>query len=155
MNRPTRLLLAAGALLALLLAGCGVRPSDVISGGPAPAGTVEGVRFYLLSDGEPTVVLRGLKPMRLDEMLSVLAAGPTPTEQQAGFTSEVPADIAPAKIGVAGDGVLVSLATEVRGLSVLAVVQIVCTVQAVAGDAPVTLVNGEQSRGPLKCPAYL
>ncbi|SNT11716.1 hypothetical protein SAMN05421812_103238 [Asanoa hainanensis] len=149
-----RLLLAVGALLALVLAGCGVRPSDVITGGPAPASTVEGVRFYLLSDDQPTVVLRGLKPMKLDDLLSLLADGPTEAERAAGLTSEVPPGIAPVKVGTAGDGVLVSLSTDVRGLSVLAVVQIVCTIQGVAGAAPVTLVNGEQRRGPLSCPGY-
>lgn len=152
MNRPIRLLLAAGALLSLLLAGCGVRPSDVITGGAAPAGAVEGVRLYLVSEGEPMVVLRGLKPMKLDDILNLLAAGPDPTEQQAGLTSEVPAGIAPVKVGTRGDSLVVALSTDVRPLSVLAVIQIVCTVQAIAGTAPVTLVSGEQSRGPLQCP---
>ncbi|MEV4536169.1 hypothetical protein AB0J82_20470 [Asanoa sp. NPDC049518] len=149
-----RLLLAAGALLALLLGGCGVRPSDVITGGPAPAGTVEGTRFYLISDGQPAVVLRGLKPLKLDDVLRELAAGPTPAETKAGFTSEVPAGITPTKVGIAGDGVLVSLSTDVRSLSVLATVQIVCTVQAISGPTPVTLVNASQTRGPLRCPVY-
>jgi hypothetical protein len=155
MNRPIRLLLAAGALLALLLAGCGVRPSGVITGGPAPAGTVEGVRLYLVADGEPTLVLRGLKPVFLDDVLDLLAAGPDPTEQRAGFTTEVPAGIAPVKVGARGDSTVVSLSTDVRALSVLAVVQIVCTVQAMAHDGSVTLVSGEQSRGPLRCPVSL
>jgi hypothetical protein len=152
MNRPTRLLFAAGAVLTMLLAGCGVRPSDVITGGSAPVGTVEGVRLYLLSDGEPTLVLRALKPVFLDDVLNLLAAGPDPTEQQAGFTSEVPAGIAPVKVGARGDSTVVSLSTDVGALSVLAVVQIVCTVQAMASDGSVTLVSGEQSRGPLQCP---
>ncbi len=60
------------------------------------------------------VVLRGLKPMKLDDILDLLAAGPDPTEQQAGFTSEVPAGIAPVKVGTRGDGLVVALSTDVR-----------------------------------------
>ena len=154
MKRPVRVLLSVVVLAGILLAGCGVRPSGVITGGPAPAGTVDGVRFYLIADGEPALVLRGLKPTAPDEVLRLLAAGPSHVEQQEGFSSEVPAAIVPATVGFDGDSTLVSLSTDVRTLSVLAVVQIVCTVQATTDNAPVTLVSGEQRRGPLRCPAY-
>ncbi|GIF73622.1 hypothetical protein [Asanoa siamensis] len=146
---------AAGLLLVFLLAGCGVRPSDVIIGGPAPVGTVGGARIYLLVGDEPSVVLRGPRTALPADVLTELADGPTPAERQQGFNTEVPPEIAPAKLGFSGDGTVVSLSADVDALSVLGVVQIVCTVQAVTSAAPVTLVRGEQRRGPLTCPKDL
>ncbi|MEV0716035.1 PP2C family serine/threonine-protein phosphatase [Asanoa sp. NPDC050611] len=143
--------------LVALLGGCGVRPSGVITGGPAPTAAVGGTRIYLLSDGEPTLVLRGGKPIEPTEVLRMLAAGPTDAERAQGFTTEVPSELAPAKIGFDAGSTLVSVSTDVGALSVLAVVQIVCTVQAmtVATPAtPVTLVSDGQRRGPLSCPRY-
>ncbi|MDG4823199.1 hypothetical protein O7635_15185 [Asanoa sp. WMMD1127] len=146
-------LLVLGILAALLLAACGVRPTVVINGGPAPAGTVAGLRLYLVADGETAVVTRVAKPADATSALRLLAAGPTPEEAAAGLTTEVPAGLGPAKVGYQGDSTIVTVATDVRALSVLAVMQIVCTVQATTAYAPVTLVNGEQRRGPLTCPA--
>ncbi|MEV4623159.1 hypothetical protein AB0J74_31180 [Asanoa sp. NPDC049573] len=148
-----RRLLAVGALLATLLAGCGVRPSGVITGGPAPANTISGLRLYLIADGRPALVARGLKPLQQpSEIVDLLAAGPNAAERAAGFTSEVPAGIAPVKLTSEGTGTTVALAADVDGLSVLAVNQIVCTVQAMAGSGPVTLVSSGTRRGPLTCP---
>jgi len=151
-----RRLLAIGVLLGtLLLAGCGVRPSGVITGGPAPATTISGVRLYLISDGQPTLVARGLKPLQQPaDIVDLLAAGPTEAERAAGFTSEVPAGIAPAKVSFDGEGTSVGLAADVDTLSVLAVNQIVCTVQASVSNGPVSLVSGANRRGPLTCPTY-
>jgi hypothetical protein len=148
--------LAIGALLVtLLLAGCGVRPSGVITGGPAPANTISGVRLYLISDSQPTLVARGLKPTQQPaDIIDLLAAGPTSAERAAGFTSEVPAGIAPAKVAYEGAGTSIGLSAGVDTLSVLAVNQIVCTVQASVSAGPVTLVSGASRRGPLTCPTY-
>ncbi|GIF48320.1 hypothetical protein DFJ67_3394 [Asanoa ferruginea] len=153
MNR--RPIAMAALLVTFVLAGCGVRPSEVISGGPAPANTISGVRLYLISDGQPTLVARALKPLQQPaDIVDLLAAGPTATERDAGFTSEVPAGIAPAKVSNDGTTTSVGLSTDVATLSVLAVNQIVCTVQASVADGPVTLVSVAHRRGPLTCPTY-
>jgi hypothetical protein len=150
-----RRLLFIGAVLVTLLSACGVRPSVVITGGPAPANTISGVRLYLIFDGQPTLVARALKPPQQPaDIVDLLAAGPTETEAAAGFTSQVPPGIAPAKVAFEGTGTSIGLAAEVDTLSVLAVNQIVCTVQASVSDGPVTLVSGANRRGPLTCPKY-
>jgi hypothetical protein len=157
MNRPLAVLAAtcalSAALLAVVLAGCGVRPSGVITGGPAPTGAVDGTRIYLISDGEPTLVLRGPKPAGPDAVLRMLAAGPTAQERAQGFTTEVPSELA-AKVSDEAEGTVVVVGTDVNALSVLAVVQIVCTVQASTSNGQVSLVSGDQRRGPLTCPKY-
>jgi hypothetical protein len=152
--RIGRVLAGVSVLVVALLAGCGVRPSAVITGGPAPTAAVGGVRIYLISDGEPMLVLRGGKPVAPTDVLSMLAAGPTDTERARGLSSEVPGELVPAKVGFEPDGTVVSVGTDVRTLSVLGVVQIVCTVQAMSTTAPVTLISGGQRRGPLSCPRY-
>jgi hypothetical protein len=144
---------AVAVLLVALLAGCGVRPSGVIHGGPAPAGPVGGTRIYLVSGGEPALVLRGPRLADPAEVLRVLAAGPTEAERAQGFTTEVPSGIAPARLGFEDGTTAVTLSADVRALSVLAVVQIVCTVQAMTSAQPVSLVSGAQRRGPLTCPS--
>ncbi|HWO58899.1 MAG TPA: hypothetical protein VNO31_02495 [Umezawaea sp.] len=128
--------LALAALL--LLTACGVRPSDVILGGPAPTATSV-VPVYWVSDGRVTPVLRP----DFGPGLALLATGPTPTEAEQGYTTEVPAATV---FGTAGSTVTVSV--DVTTLSTNAVDQIVCT--AATGD--VTLVGGGQTRGPLTCP---
>lgn len=130
----------------LLVASCGVRPTGVIRGGPAPTGSVAGANVFLLLDGKLTSVTR--PDSLFSEGLALLTAGPTAQEQAQGFTSEVP----PGLTLTAQNGTVTSSA-DVSGLSTLAVDQIVCTAVAAAGVSPVTLVGGGQIRGPARCPS--
>jgi hypothetical protein len=129
-------------VIVLLVAGCGVRPSSVVEGGPAPT-VAAGATLFLVSGGHVTPVLRP-KPDSSD-LLALLAAGPTAVERDQGYTSEVPAGVA---LSAAASEVSVSV--DVRSLSALAVDQIVCT--AAPDSTPVTLVGGGASRGPQVCP---
>jgi hypothetical protein len=133
----TRRLLIAG--LILLLTGCGVQPSAVILGAPAPRGQVSGTALYLVFNGKLTLVLRPTSGNPLD----LLAAGPTDQERSQGFTSDVPPDIAPVSVV----DTIVTVSTDVSALSTMAVDQIVCT-----AGASVTLVGQGHSRGPVNCP---
>ncbi|MFY1615846.1 hypothetical protein [Micromonospora sp. WMMD736] len=150
---------AAGLLVAVLTAGCGVRPTDVITGRSAVSGPSAGVGIYLIADGELALAIRPLKnaPAPLAETLVLLAAGPDDSERDAGLTSEVPSDIGPAAVTPSADqpGVTVRMKGAVLPLSTLAVNQIVCTV-ALAGQqdsyAPVTLVGPDGTRPPWSCP---
>ena len=76
-RRTGRALLAGGLLLTLLAAGCGVRPSAVITGRPPVSGPARGTGLYLLAQGELVLVLR---PVNTDPSpaaaLPLLAAGP-------------------------------------------------------------------------------
>ncbi|AVT31713.1 hypothetical protein C6361_22065 [Plantactinospora sp. BC1] len=153
-----RVALAAVALLAVLAAGCGVRPSVVITGGPAPVGRVQGVGLYFVAEQRVTLVLRpSTPPGSVDAALALLLAGPDPRERQRGYRSEIPAGAGPAVTTSDRSGTTVSLGTDVTSLSARAVDQLVCTVRyALPADRPaersmVTLTGPDGSRGPYGC----
>ncbi|MEV1330461.1 hypothetical protein AB0J20_12900 [Micromonospora costi] len=157
----TRALLAGAlALIALLATGCGVRPSGVITGSPALRGPAIGVGLYLVRDGEITLVVRPAKTSPSpDEVIGLLAAGPDGYERSLGFTSEVPADVAPASVGPIADraGVGVTLSGPVGTLSATAVDQIACTLASAGiGDSstPVTLHGTDGDRQSQVCPRF-
>ncbi|MET8281594.1 hypothetical protein [Micromonospora sp. NPDC005174] len=158
-RRVARALVAGGLLLTLFTAGCGVRPSGVITGRSAVSGPSGGGGVYLISDGELALVLRPAKgaPPLPAETLALLAAGPTDTERSAGFTSEVPTDLAPTTVTSSVDepGITVKTPTPVLPLSTLAANQIICTVafaDSAVSPAPVTLVGPDGTRPPWSCP---
>lgn len=158
----------AGAVLAasaVLVAGCGVRPSGVITGNPAPSGPAQGAELYLLSAGELTPVVRPsgrrLTPV---ETLALLAAGPKPEERAQGFGSEVPANLGAVAVtaGAPGAGIVVTLGGDVSGLSGNALDQITCTAvaavfprQRVPEEVPVTVTGGGHTRDPQVCDPIL
>ncbi|MEV4215294.1 hypothetical protein [Micromonospora sp. NPDC049662] len=158
-RRGARALLGVALLVALLTAGCGVRPSDVITGRSAVSGPFTGRGLYLISDGELALVVRPVKnvPGPPLETLVLLVSGPTEAERSAGLTSEVPADAAPVSMTPSTDepGITVRFKGAVLPLSTLAANQIICTV-ALAGQqptsAPVTLVGSDGTRPPWSCP---
>ncbi|TNH24460.1 hypothetical protein FHG89_24920 [Micromonospora orduensis] len=170
-----RPLLTGGLLLTLLVAGCGVRPSEVITGRPAQSGASQGIRLYLLWRGQVAVVVRPTKvnPSPSPEAsLALLLAGPEEYERRQGFTSEVPAGLRavpsvppagtapgspPAVSGGAG-GLTVTVTGPVRPLSTDAADQIICTVADAAAQAgqaeyfvPVTIVGSDGARPALPC----
>jgi hypothetical protein len=122
----------------LLVTACGVQPTGVIPGLPAPRIDF-GTRLFFVQNGRLFSVTRTtdreLSPV---DMLKVLAAGPT----EPGVTTEVPADLGPVSV----NGRTVTVSVDVASLSTMAVDQIVCT-------APVDTVTGQgQTRGPERCP---
>ncbi|MCO1594636.1 hypothetical protein M8C17_05605 [Micromonospora sp. RHAY321] len=163
-GRPVaRALLAGGLLLTLLLAGCGVRPSGVITGRPAMAGPSVGVRLYLLSHGELALVIHPSKePASPEETLAMLAAGPDESDLSQGLTSEVPTGLVPAGpvTAVPGrPGLTVTMTGPVLSLSGAAADQIVCTAASAAALAgladsfpPITLAGPDGARPPRFCP---
>ncbi|MBG6065234.1 hypothetical protein [Micromonospora ureilytica] len=170
-RRTGRALLAGGLLLGTLLAaGCGVRPSAVITGRPAVSGPGQGVGLYLLAQGELVLVLRSAtaEPAPAEpapapaDSLALLAAGPEENERRQGLTSEVPAGLDPVTVTSAADqsgGLTVRTTTAARALSVNAVNQIVCTVADAAAQtgftsssASVTIVGPDGARPPQRCP---
>ncbi|MGV9213899.1 hypothetical protein ACTFTM_18755 [Micromonospora sp. RB23] len=158
-RRGARALLAVGLLVALLTAGCGVRPTDVITGRSAVSGPSAEGGVYLIADGELALVVRPTKnvPPSPLETLALLAAGPTEAERTAGFTSEVPSDIAPVSMTPSADepGVTVRMKGAVLPLSTLAANQIICTAALTSQQfnyAPVTLAGADGARPPWSCP---
>jgi hypothetical protein len=151
----TRHLLAWVALLAVLAAGCGVRPSGVITGSPAPTEQVRGVALYFLDDSSLTPVLRRT-PQRLSPLktLVLLQHGPNGDERAANLTSEVPAGLDPLTVTTDASGDFdVVVSTDVTALSARAVDQIVCTLRdALPTTTPITLTSATATRGPRSCP---
>ncbi|QGN49937.1 GerMN domain-containing protein [Micromonospora sp. WMMD558] len=151
-----RALLVALAVLVALAAGCGVRPSGVITGGPAPVGPARGTGLFFVSEQRLTLVLRPVPPPgSVDKALALLFAGPDPAEQKQGYTSEIPADVGLGSLSTPGGaGTTVTLTGGVTALSATAVDQIVCTVRYAAPESmptAVTLAGPDGSRGPLTC----
>jgi len=146
-------------LLVLLLtvavvAGCGVRPSAVIPGAPAPVGPANGAVLYFLSGGQPVRVLRPLAgELAPSNPIDLLAAGPDESEQGRRYTSEVPFGTTVLDQTAAPNGVTVTLSIAVARLSARAVDQIVCTARDSLGGSPQITLRGEgTARGPLACP---
>jgi hypothetical protein len=171
MRAPTRragegriaALLAGGVLLALLLAGCGVRPSGVVTGRTAPDGPVWGVGLYLVWHGKLAPVVRPTNQhLSPEQVLGLLAAGPDGYERAQGLASEVPADLVPtAPLAPKADqiGLTVTMSGAVTTLSATAADQIVCTATSAAAipglgrtPTPITISGPDGSRPPQTCP---
>ncbi|MET8348647.1 hypothetical protein [Micromonospora sp. NPDC005206] len=164
-RRAGRALLAGGLLLTLLVMGCGVRPSDVITGRSATTGAAGGVDLYLLSHGRPALVIRETKgsiSSSPEKTLGMLAAGPDESERSQGLVSEVPAGLVPASpvtSNADGSGVTVTMTGAVLPLSAAAADQIICTLAgavALTGQgnsfSPVTIAGPDGARPPRPCP---
>ena len=162
-----RLLLTLVVLIAVT--GCGVRPSGVITGGPAPTGRAiggfdvpllpgrpEGAVLYFLDGPAPTPVFRpARRHLSPTQTLALLQSGLDADERAANLRSEVPAGLDPVSVTIAAAGdVDVVVSADVSALSAAAVDQIVCTVgEALSTTAPVTLTSAAATRGPRACPA--
>ncbi|WP_336208739.1 hypothetical protein [Nonomuraea sp. LPB2021202275-12-8] len=154
-----RRVLAAGLISLVAVAGCGVRPSDVIPAGDPPSGAVEPITtitLYLVENDRLSAVTRPVGgPLFQADTLALLAAGPTAREQAHGLTTDVPPEAGPFTVtAMPGRDLVVTLSTPADELSALAVEQIVCTAAAAASERPaqVTVIGAGQSVGPRNCP---
>lgn len=161
-----RHLLAWVVLIAVLTAGCGVRPTGVITGGPAPTGPVDrpgapaplgparDTALYFLANSSLTPVYRPTRqPLSPTQTLALLQDGPNGDERAANLTSEVPTGLNPVTVTTDPSGVDVVVSADVTTLSTTAVDQIVCTVRdALSTTAPITLTSDAATRGPQICP---
>lgn len=86
----TRLYKVIGALLmAVALAGCGVRPTGVIDAGDPATGLTKAMRLYFVSDTGQLVGVTRDEPKKPDlpSVIKLLIAGPDEAEQQRGLVS--------------------------------------------------------------------
>ena len=127
--------------VALLVAGCGVQPTDPIGGSAA----TEALVFLVRNDTVEPVLRVTRYQTGSSAALQLLAQGPSEVEQANGYRSEVPREAEPVTV----EASTVTLPIDVTTLSTVAVTQIVCTA-AVPG--PVTLHGGGHTRGPASCP---
>lgn len=150
-----RRLLAVATLVVVLTAGCGVRPSGVIPGGPAPVGRAEGVVLYFLSGSSLMPAFRPIRqPLSPAKVLGFLQEGPDASERAANLTTEVPSGLDPVDVTTHVSGAVeVIVSVDVGSLSAAAVDQVVCTVaETMSAPAPITLSSDGATRGPLSCP---
>ncbi|MEO3875861.1 hypothetical protein ABGB18_44380 [Nonomuraea sp. B12E4] len=155
-----RRVLAAGLVSLVAVTGCGVQPSDAIQAGDPPSGRVAPtweVTLYLVKNGRLSAVTRTGRQLSPADRLALLTAGPTPSEQADGLTTDVPPEAGPFSV-TAGPGrrpghLVVTPSTPAGELSALAVEQILCTAAATVpqGLAKVTVVGAEQRVVPPSC----
>ncbi|GLY78852.1 hypothetical protein Airi01_071190 [Actinoallomurus iriomotensis] len=114
------------AVVVLLLAGCGVRPSGVADGGEAPTGVAPGVTLYFVgARGELSPQLRRTGHLGgIPEAMALLLSGPGEsglrTDISASATTQVVVTVAPGVIRL-----LVPL--SIHEVTPLGIDQIVCT----------------------------
>ncbi|MFS8099979.1 hypothetical protein LFM09_22895 [Lentzea alba] len=140
-------------LVLLCLSGCGIRPTDPITGLEAPSGPVENTSpaLYWVSEGKVVAVTRPQGSLSGFDVVALLAQGPTNAEQTRGLTTEVPFDAAPSTVDRVANGLDVSISTDVSLLSKAAVQQIVCTLLGIQNVGTVNLRGGGHSLEFLKC----
>jgi hypothetical protein len=154
------------------LTGCGIQATDPLPFGE-PAGGIEiGTQMYFLLDGKIFPTLRRIDSRDPVDAVNLLAAGPTPEEQAAGLTTEVPAGIrliegaqaAPAPQPSADTDVQVALfmfgtRLDPNDLSTVAVTQLACTAVGAYRRAGlqikeiILIVKGGDTRRSAGCPA--
>lgn len=141
-----------------LLAGCGIRSTDVVEvGDPAFAQVVptgpDGTTLYFKGpNGLLPVVRAGQAP---DNAVMLLLSGPTEAEKDAGLTTELPHYYGVMALSRDSTSVRIRLERAVLDFPEIARQQLVCTAaHAVPGDRRVTVtVNGSDGQlGPATCP---
>ncbi|GIG67988.1 hypothetical protein [Phytomonospora endophytica] len=139
----------------LVLAGCGVRPSDVIPAGEAPGqpANTQTVLFWL-GDGRlvgyPRLTPAVLAP---NEAVAALLRGPTPAEQNFDLGTALPImDVLVTTTFL--DGVVeVTVDTAVASWSATALDQVACTVLTSGERAgAVAVVGTDERRDARSCP---
>jgi hypothetical protein len=139
---------AAGLVLAaLLLAGCGVRPTGVVYAGDAPTATATAssqAQVFFLSQKMLVPVPRAVGPGDAQKVFDALLAGPTVEERKKGLITAL---IGVQQITVReldGTSLLVETVPPVVKLPPIAFEQIYCTGMALPGQRflKISIVNG-------------
>ena len=148
-------------LLALVCAGCGVRPSGVIPGDQAPTGPVYGVTLYFARHNELIPTLRATTNQFTPiETITALASGPDPREQTDGMTTQVPPGIVAVSLAPDPSGnTFLTLNVNPNTLSTVAIGQLTCTATTAIANAGLSVnadtffIAGQGAHiGPLRCP---
>jgi len=141
-------------LLAMAVSACGVRPSVVIQGGPAPSApdVLNADTLFLVNDGKLAMVQRSATGLSGEvQALRQLTEGPTRLEREQGLTTELPSEVGPIELNPGQGTMRISLDVDVNTLSEMAVDQVVCTAGLVK-EITVTLAGGGHSRLAEPCP---
>ncbi|MFF4836015.1 hypothetical protein [Streptomyces sp. NPDC001315] len=159
---------AAWAMAAALLTGCGVQETGVVeAGGPAtvivfPASDQRMLLFFLASDGRLTPVTRlsaadvpaNAKQEWVRKTLAALFAGPSASERAAGLHTGLPEEGAEMELNSTSTTLTILLPLPVRPLAKTALRQLVCTAAYAAGGdgtAEVTIAGDDGTLPPTHC----
>ncbi|MCD0443053.1 hypothetical protein LO763_05355 [Glycomyces sp. A-F 0318] len=147
------------AAAVLLLAGCGVEPSGVTDGGPAPTGVAPGPTLYFVDGGELRATVRDTGRLgTIAEALSLLLSGPGDADLD---TEIAPTAFAKVEVTVTGQEVELRVPLSTEEVTPLGIDQIVCTALAAhvqnggSTEATVRLrftLEEPGSRDPRTCP---
>ncbi len=120
-------------LLVLVLAGCGVRPTDPVPAGDPPVGAAPGPILFFLKAGKLAPVVRQTGHLgTVPDAVTLLLAGPNTQEAAAGYATMLPTGALGVSVGALDQGVVtVNLTAPLETLPELAKDQIACTVIAV------------------------
>ncbi|MFD5513550.1 hypothetical protein [Streptomyces sp. NPDC059761] len=166
MTRRMRTAVAAVAALlpgALLLNGCGIKPTGVIESGAAakvivPGPGTKGTVYFVASDGRLFPVPDRHQPSTSESSLLIqLLIGPTETERAAGLETRLPALDTKNQGASAGtkmlsdDTIGVGVPFKVSTLSETARQQLVCTVSSTEPRYQVVLLGPDADVGPARC----
>jgi len=122
-----------GALIAGLLAGCGIQPTGVVDAGQPAGGVLVGGSVYLVGTaGQVEAVPRtGLGGGDVQAAVESLLAGPDDVERAAGFRTALPAGITLLSLRRTDTAAALTLSVDPIGFSELALTQLSCTVAAI------------------------
>ncbi|MFD9700538.1 hypothetical protein [Lentzea sp. NPDC059081] len=142
---PALVMPALVTLALVMLAGCGIRPTPILTGGAAPTISSHELTVYLVSaDGTDLVRRTRTYSGEVDTAtaINLLVAGPTDEEKKLGLVTEVPASSS----RVYAISNVIVLPEDMLKLSKMGQFQLYCT--AVANRAKV---EGVPSTG-IECP---
>ncbi|QHC24479.1 hypothetical protein [Streptomyces sp. GS7] len=165
-TRARRIVLGTlGAVLAGVLAGCGIEPTDVIDAGePAtgvksPGRPADNVQLFFYGPSGLRSATRPAKaPVDPGEAIQLLMQGPNHAERMRGLSSVVPKFPGPVTADTGPGTVVITLPVNAKLLDPASMNQLVCTAAnaRVPGNKPpgqvvVTLVGGSVRVGPMVC----
>ncbi|WP_405142831.1 hypothetical protein OG589_36095 [Sphaerisporangium sp. NBC_01403] len=168
---------ALAAMAVLLLAGCGITPTDVTDGGEPAIGFRPSTRLYFVSGSHLRVVTRPIPWPPLKETLDLLLDGPTDAERKRGIVSELQPVHTPTKVTAGQAKVRISLpvpkpvaepvatpmATPMATRSILWIGQLTCTAASALAartdidpDAITVVItqSGARSLGSFRCSQF-
>ena len=150
------------AVVVLACAGCGVRPSGVIPGDPAPTGPVNGVTLYFVRNGDVVPVLRATDTaLTPTEAMNLLLSGGVDAQESAqGLRTDLPPGAGPATLTTDATGSTLTIAVDPGPLLPAAKNQLFCTAQSAlaqesgpAAGGGLFIVGPDERIGPMsRCP---
>ncbi len=137
-----------GALIAGLLAGCGIQSTGVVDAGEPAEGVAVGGNVYLVgtADQVEAVPRTGLGGGDVEAAVVSLLAGPEDVERAAGFRSALPDGVTLLSLRRTDNGAALTLSVDPAEFSELALTQLSCTVTAFPAaklaEAPLVVLDG-------------